>query len=498
MPLRLIAAVAALLALSAEAQAADCAGEPPSRSEAALGVAEGRALPPDVTRPQMLALPDRCLAFHSTAGSLRIPDGEGKTRAEVAYIAYLLDGQDAATRPVVFAVNGGPGAGSVWLHLGALGPWRLPMGDLKPSSQPTLTANAETWLDFADLVFLDPPGTGYSFPRDAKEAEKANVWSVGGDIDVLAEAIRRWLGDHGRLISPKFVVGESYGGFRAPRLAKALASERGVGLRGVLLVSPVLDFAAFTRGLSNPFPYVSRLPSYAATTRSEKGPVSRADLADVEAYARGEYLADWLAGPRDEAAVARRSARVAAIAGLPEDVVRSFGGDLDEDDFLYARGRRLKRKLAFYDATLSAGATAPDWPDAEDPVLPGFVPAFTSAIAGLYREKLGWKVDDLYQTLNGAVGSQWRWDRSLNPPSALGELSQMLALDPDFRVTVTHGLTDVQAPYFGTVLQLARLPAFSRPERLRFAVYPGGHMFYMRDASRQALRDEGRRLVEGP
>ena len=137
MPLRPIAAAAILtLALCGAARAADCPAEPPP--EAAVGVAEGRATPPEVTRPQKLALAGRCLEFHSTAGVVRIPDGEGKTRAEIAYIAYLLDGQDAAKRPVVFAINGGPGAGSVWLQLGAFGPWRLPMQDLTPSSPPTL------------------------------------------------------------------------------------------------------------------------------------------------------------------------------------------------------------------------------------------------------------------------------------------------------------------------------------------------------------------------
>jgi carboxypeptidase C (cathepsin A) len=400
--------------------------------------------------------------------------------------------------PVVFAVNGGPGAGSVWLQLGALGPWRLPMQGLKPSSPPLLVDNQETWLGFADLVFLDPPGTGYSRPRDGKEAEKANVWTVDGDIDVLAEAIRRWLVGHGRLTSPKFIVGESYGGFRAPRLAKTLAADDGVGVSGVILVSPVLDFAAYATGVSNPFPYLTRLPSYAATAREAKGPVARADLAEVEAYAKGEYLADWLAGPRDKDAVERRVVRVADLTGLPADVVRHYGGDLDEWDFLRERDRMLGRKFAFYDATMSAGDTAPDWPDAQDPVLPGFVPAFTSAMTALYRDKLGWRVDDLYQTLNGAVARGWRWGRGLRGPDALGDLSQMLALDPDFRVVVTHGLTDVQAPYFASALELARLPPFAGSGRVTLNVYPGGHMYYLRDASRQALRDVARRMIEGP
>jgi len=336
MPLRTFVAVAALwvAACGSGARAAECAAADASRRapEAAVSAADGQTFPPDATRPQSLALPGRCLAFQSIAGSLRVPDSDGKTRAEIAYVAYLLDGQDPARRAVVFALNGGPGAGSVWLQLGAIGPWRLPMQDLTPSTAPVLIANAETWLDFADLVFLDPPGTGYSRPRDPKEAEKANVWSVEGDVETLAEAIRRWLVQHGRLASPKFIVGESYGGFRAPRLAKTLANDYGVGLRGALLVSPVLDFAAYTTGLSNPFPYLTRLPSYAATAREQKGPVARADLADVEEYAKGEYLADWLAGPRDKAAVERKVARVAALVGLPAQVVRPYAGDLDEEE----------------------------------------------------------------------------------------------------------------------------------------------------------------------
>ena len=489
------AATLAIAVFASNARAADCAAAAPV---AALGIANGQTLPPTVTRPQRLIFAQRCLEFQSIVGSVRIADAEDKTRADIAYVAYLLDGQDPAKRPLVFALNGGPGAGSAWLQLGAIGPWRLPMQDLTPSTTPTLVDNAETWLDFADLVFLDPPGAGYSLPRNPRDAEKADVWSVDGDIDVLAETIRRWLVDHGRLASPKFIVGESYGGFRAPRLAKALASENGVGLRGVILVSPVLDFGAYTTGLSNPFPYLTRLPSYAAVVREAKGPVSRADLADAEAYAKGEYLADWLAGPRDKAAVERKSDKVAALIGLPVDVVRHYSGNLDQWDFLRERGHLLQRKLAFYDATMSAGDTAPNWPEAEDPVLPGFVPAFTSAMTALYRERLGWRVDDPYETLNNAVARNWRWGRGLHAPDALGDLAQSLALDPGFRVLVTHGLTDVQAPYFASALELAELPPFAAPDRLGLAVYPGGHMFYMRDESRRALRDEARRTIERP
>ena len=494
-PLRALAAAVALgFVLATPAAAEDCA----TASRPPVAVESGKSLPPDIVRPQRLARPGGCLEFRSIAGTIPIPDASGETRAEIAFVAYLAEGGDAARRPVVFALNGGPGAGSVWLQLGAIGPWRLAMEGLAPSSPPILTVNAESWLDFADLVFLDPPGTGYSRPKNPKDAAKADVWSVEGDISVLAEAIRRWLTGNGRLASPKFIVGESYGGFRAPRLAKTLAKDYGLGLRGIILASPVLDFAPFTTGVSNPFPYLTRLPSYAAAVREAKGPISRADLADVEAYATGEYLADWLRGPRDTAAVARKVGHIAALTGLPPDVVRRYAGDLDEWDFLRERGRLTGRKLAFYDATLTAGDTAPNWPDAEDPVLPGFVPAFTSAMTTLYREKLGWRVDDIYETLNGAVSRNWSWGHGLSAPEALGDLSQTLALDLNFRVLAAHGLTDVQAPYFATALELARLPPFASPDRLSFEVYPGGHMFYARDASRKAFRDDARRLIEAP
>jgi carboxypeptidase C (cathepsin A) len=495
-PILLAAAAAAFLHFTLPATAETCAGDAAPAAEP-VGPQE-KHLPPDVVRPQRLNLPGGCLAFRSIAGSVRLTDAQGEARAEIAYVAFLLDGAEAGKRPVVFAINGGPGASSGWLDLGALGPWRLPFAGLAPSSPPRLLDNADTWLDFADLVFIDPAGTGYSRPRSAQEAEKANLWSVEGDARALAETIRRWLADHGRLGSPKFIVGESYGGFRAPKIAKQLVTEQGVGLDGVILLSPVLDFSSFSPGLNNPFPYLTRLPSYAAAAREAKGPVARADLADVETYATGEYLEDWLAGPRDPAATARKVGKVASLTGLPADVVSRYGGDLDEEDYLHELGRLEGRKLAYYDATIGAGETAPDWPDPLDPVLPGYEPALASAMVDLYRTRLGWRLDDNYEILNGAVSRNWSFGSALHAPEALGDLAQMLALDPGFRVLVAHGLTDVQAPYFATALALARLPPFAHPDRLTFAAYPGGHMFYGRDASRAAFRQAARRLIEGP
>ena len=460
--------------------------------------AESAKLPADSTTGFTLALDGRSLAFHVTAGSIELRDEGGTPQAAVAYVAYTLDGADPALRPVTFAVNGGPGAASAWLHLGALGPWRLPMQDLSPASPPTLVDNADTWLDFTDLVFIDPPGTGYSRVLAGDEARR-RFWSVEGDVDGLAATIRRWLVADRRFASPKFIVGESYGGFRGPRLAEALATDQGVGVNGLVLISPALDLAALAAGPDDPFPLLTRLPSYAATLRSRSGPMSRVDLAEVERYATGGYLADWLRGPGDAAAVERMSERVAGLTGIDLATVSRLGGRVDEEAFLREAERTQGKIVAFYDATI---AVYDPFPAAgrgrfHDPVLPGFEPAFSSAIVDLYERKLGWKVEDRYELINDAVNREWRWGDKLSAPESLSALRRMLALDPKFRVLIAAGLTDVQTPYFATALELAQIPDFGPPGRLTLKVYPGGHMVYADDASRKALRDEARRMIGG-
>jgi carboxypeptidase C (cathepsin A) len=460
---------------------------------------ENAKLPADTTTAFTLNIDGQSLAFHVTAGSLQLKDEAGAPQAVVAYVAYTLDGADPARRPVTFAINGGPGAASAWLHLGALGPWRLPMSGLSPASRPALVDNSETWLEFTDLVFVDPPGTGYSRIVAPGDDARRRFWSVEGDVDGLAATIRRWLVAEQRLASPKFIVGESYGGFRGPRLAEALATDQGVGVAGLVLISPALDLAALAAGPDDPFPLLTRLPSYAAARRSRAGPVSRADLADVERYATGDYLADWLRGPGDAAALERMSKRVAELTGIDLETVRRLGGRIDEETFLREFERPQGKVVAFYDATVDAYDPFPAGRGSgfHDPVLPGFEPAFASAIVDLYERKLGWKVEGRYELLNDAVNHDWRWGERLARPEALSALRRMLALDPKFRVLVAHGLTDVQAPYFATALELAQIPDFGPSGRLTLKVYPGGHMVYADDDSRRALRDDARRLIEG-
>ncbi|WP_304622061.1 S10 family peptidase [Roseomonas cutis] len=462
-----------------------------------------RRLPAEATTRHRLDLPGRSLAVVATAGSLRLTDEAGAPRADIAFIAYRLDTPDPARRPVAFAVNGGPGASSAWLQLGALGPWRLPMsGDAAtPSAPPALLPNAETWLDFADLVFLDPAGTGFSEVLGRGEEARRSLWSVEGDIRSLAEAIRIWLQRNGRLGSPKFLVGESYGGFRGPRLARVLAEQEGVGLRGLVLVSPVLDFGG--RSAFDPLTLVARLPSLAAATRATASgaPPSAEFLAEAERYAAGDYLRDLLRGVRDGEAVERLNRQVAAVTGLDPGFVRRFQGRMPWDALLRGPGQAEGRVASAYDATETRAdpfplAIAADIPD---PVLDGLVPPLTSAMLTLYRERLEWlPADRRYSVLNQQVNREWGWGRGgRRGVESLGALRTALALDPALRVVVAHGLYDLVTPYFASRLLLDQIPASAGGDRVALRTFPGGHMFYAADESRAGLREAGQALVEG-
>ncbi|MBX6743255.1 MAG: peptidase S10 [Acetobacteraceae bacterium] len=485
------------------AAAAQAPAQPPASAaapHAGTPAAEAiRPLPPDATTRHSLDLPGRILRFTATAGSLRLTDAQGRPQADIAYTDYRLDGTEPRRRAVTFVVNGGPGASSAWLQLGAMGPWRVPMGGEAglPSAPLELLPNAETWLDFTDLVFIDPAGTGFSRLARPGEELRRRFWSVEGDIRSLAEVIRRWLERNGRLASPKFLVGESYGGFRGPRLVRALEAEEGIGIRGLVLISPVLEFghgAAF-----DPLSLAARLPSMVAAARAGAGTLTRAEMAEAEAYAVGDYLADLLRGQRDPEAIARMSDRVAALTGLDPALVRRWHGRLRMDDFLRGIGRREGRVASPYDATV----TGPDpFPLAAvsrhpDPVLDALVAPLTSAMLDLYGTHLNWQPEGRrYELLNRSTSREWDWGHGRTPPESVSALREALALDTHRHVLVAHGLFDLVTPYFGTELILRQIPASVGADRITFLTYRGGHMFYAMDTSRAGLREEARALIE--
>ena len=454
-------------------------------------------LPPASTTSHVLKLGDRTIDFTAKAGAIRLSDANsGAPIADIAYVAFLKNGEDPAKRPITFAFNGGPGAGSAWLDLGALGPWRLPLedGKLSPSAPPLTVPNAETWLDFTDLVFIDAPETGFSRTLN-KDAAKSFL-SVQGDINALAVVIRKWLAENHRLESPKFIAGESYGGFRAPKLARRLTDTEGVGVNGIIMISPVLDFGWFG-GANNPLTFATRLPSLTAAARNLTGLDARAKLADVEAYAAGPYVVDLLRGESDPAALARMSEKVAGFTGLDPALVRKLGGRVDAATFERERERAKGRVASGYDALVTGFDPQPHAAHSEyaDPVLDAVKVPLASAMSDLAANELKWFVDARYEILNENVSGNWDWGHG--HAEALSDLKQDLALDPHFRVLVAHGATDLVTPYFASKLLLDQIAQMGDPDRVRLVVYGGGHMLYARDQSRAALRDDARKLIEG-
>jgi carboxypeptidase C (cathepsin A) len=471
-------------------------GNTQNASQTSQSPAESHRLPADSTTKQTLELPGRTLNFAATAGSIRVFDEKGEPLADIATTSYELDGADRATRPVTFLFNGGPGASSAWLQFGNAGPWRLPLDGeaLSPSASPEVRPNVETWLDFTDLVFIDPVGTGYSrFVASGEDARK-RFYSVDGDVNSIALVIRRWLEKHDRLVSPKYVAGESYGGIRGPKVVRQLQLQHGVGVRGLVLVSPLLDFREFTG--TSLLQYVATLPSYVAVARQANGPVTRADLADVEAYARGEFLADLVKGEADKEATNRLADKVASLTGIDQTVSRRLAGRFDVGEFRRELDRKNGKVTGRYDASVRGFDPYPDSGNSRfgDPSGDALQAPLTSAAVDVLTRKLNWRPDGSYEVLNGAVERNWDFGGGISPPQSVSELRQILATDAKLNVLVAHGLFDLATPYFGSKRVLDQLPAFAT-QRVKFVVYPGGHMFYSRDGSRQAFRSEVEALI---
>jgi len=492
---------------STQTQSGRRAAETPANPAAA----EQHRLPPDSTTQQTVDLAGRSLSFTATAGSIRLFNDKGEPQADIAYTSYQLDGADRATRPVTFLFNGGPGAASAWLQLGNNGPWRLTINadSVTPSASPDLLPNADTWLDFTDLVYIDPVGTGYSRFVATGEDVRKRFFSVDGDAASVAVTIRRWLEKYDRLLSPKYVVGESYGGIRAPKVVHDLQRDQGVGVKGLILISPVLDFREFAG--SSILQYVARLPTYAAVAREagnkEAGKdngkdngkaLTRADLADVEKYASGDFLIDLVKGQADRDATNRLADKVAQLTGIDQAVSRRLAGRFDVAEFRREFDRQHGRITGRYDASVSG----PDpYPDSSfllfsDPSGEGISAPVSSAVVDLTTRKLNWRPDGSYQLGNRTVEHAWDFGHGINPPQSTGDLRQTLALDPKMKLLVGHGLFDLATPYYGSQILLDELPAYAGPERVKLVVYPGGHMFYSRDASRKAFRSEVEALMK--
>ena len=492
---------AALLAASITAfgfsQVAFAADDPKPDAKSDKSKSDKPDLPPfpaDASVKQTTTVAGKTLSYSATVGSLPVRDEDGKKVAEIVFTAYTLDGPRDPHRPVTFAFNGGPGAASVYLNLGAIGPKRIQFGAAGDSaSDPAiLHDNPGTWLDFTDLVFIDPVGTGFSRSLVKQDETDKKFFMIKPDIEYLSRIVYDWLLKNGRMASPKYVVGESYGGYRAPAIAHELQTVQGVGVSGVVMVSPALDGRNDADPDTSPMGWMATLPSMTAANYERQGkPLNPQTMADVETYTRTEFVTDILRGRQDQAAVDRIVKRVTAYTGLPEEDVRHMGGRIESREFLRALYRDQGKLGSWYDSNVTAYDPYPWSPYQRtgDPILNGILAPTTSAMVDFVTRQVGWKVDAHYEPLNPAVNQHWEkhWFTSIESAS---DLREALANDPKMKALIVHGYDDLSCPYFGSEMVVAQIPTMGDPGRLQLKVYPGGHMFYSRPDSQAALRHD--------
>jgi carboxypeptidase C (cathepsin A) len=471
---------------SAEKAPAHQPSEPPSSSEPVL--------PSDAVTTQVLVSnKGEQITYTATAGSVTLTDAKGGKTAEIFYVSYMRSGVPLIKRPITFVFNGGPGASSAYLHIGAIGPRVLDFGTGRSAITPDgkTISNPDSWLPFTDLVFVDPVGTGYSRAMNSvKDVGKA-FWGVHEDLEALSKIVWLILAKHDRMGSPVYLAGESYGGFRAAKLVKHLPADVGIPVAGATLISPVLEFSLLNDDDFNPLAWALRLPSYAAVALEAGDKLNREALQGAEHYALGDYLTTLAATPPDASKSSAFYAAVAKDIGLPESLVARWDGRVPLSVFTKEIHHETGEIASPYDGSVDGADPYPSAPKTHgsDPVFENIIAPLTTSFVAYLRNELKFKTERPYVLLNREVSRKWDWGRD-DPSEAVGasdDLREGLALNPKLKIAIVHGMTDLVTPYMTSRFVIAHLPIELTRDRVSLDLLPGGHMMYLRPDSRTAL-----------
>ena len=494
--------IAALAAVSTLALAAPSIAQDAPKAEAA----KPAAAPEAQVRTRDLAgtFGGQRIAYRATIADTILTDDAGKAEAVIVTTSYVKTPVDAS-RPVFFIYNGGPGSGSVWLQMGAFGPKRVAIpSDARDDGAPPypLLDNPDSLLDVADLVFIDPPGTGFSYLTPGTDPKK--YYGLRQDARAVAQVIRRWINDNGRWGSPKYLGGESYGTSRTAMVVDELegSTYNDVGLNGLILISTILDFAGREPTPGNELAYVVTLPNMAAAAYYHgkvQAPSVEAIVEEARRFAIGPFAAALLKGqdlPQAEREAVRKE--LSRLTGLSEEYLEQADLRVTDQRFykelLRDRGLTIGRLDARY--TGKDFDNAGETPDA-DPSFYGIDAGYTAAINQWARETLGYRTDRHYQSI-GNVGGQWDWSLGsgwgrqayLNIAPLIG---QAMRQNSQLRLFNAQGYYDFATPFFGAEYSLKRtgIPQ----ERITWKYYDAGHMMYVRDEDRVKLSADLREFI---
>lgn len=446
------------------------------------------------------------IRYSVTAGETYLEDNEGNPVASIFSTAYIADGMtDPRTRPVAFVFNGGPGSASLWLHMGVFGPQRLALPDaMDDGAAPfDVVENVHSILDVADLVFVDPVGTGWS--RTLGEGETSDYWGVTEDAESLATFIRQWLADNQRWNSPKYLLGESYGTLRIGALLNELeGGYTDVAINGVALISTVVDFRYDDTSPGNDIGYVGLMPGFAATAWYH-GKVDQARwngdleafLADARTFAIEEYMPALLYGVMlDEDRRARIVAELSDYIGLSEQFIdranlrislQRFQRELRRDEGLSV-GRLDSR---FTGLEVDGVGEGPE----TDPSFYGIDASFTASMLDYFTRTLGVDITDYYSTIGGVRGWNWNAGRSGNNNYInVGPwIARAMRQNSDLEVLVAQGYYDLATPFFAAELMFNQ-PGFVQ-DRVTFTYYEAGHMMYIHEPSLETFAQDVREMI---
>ena len=445
------------------------------------------------------------IAYKATIADTILTDDAGKAEAVIVTTSYVKTPADP-TRPVFFIYNGGPGSGSVWLQMGAFGPKRVAIpSDARDDGAPPypLLDNPDSLLDVADLVFIDPPGTGFSYLTQGTDPKK--YYGLRQDGRAVAQVIRRWINDNGRWGSPKYLGGESYGTSRTAMVVDELegSTYNDVGLNGLILISTILDFAGREPTPGNELAYVVTLPNMAAAAYYHgkvQAPSVEAIVEEARRFAIGPFASALLKGqdlPAEERAAVRKE--LARLTGLSEEYLEQANLRVTDQRFY----KELLRDRGLTIGRLDARYTGKDFDNAgetpdNDPSFYGIDAGYTAAINQWARETLGYQTDRQYQSI-GNVGGQWDWTLGsgwgrqayLNIAPLIG---QAMRQNSQLRLFNAQGYYDFATPFFGAEYSLKRtgIPQ----ERITWKYYDAGHMMYVRDEDRVKLSADIRAFIK--
>ncbi len=458
---------------------------------------------PIVTRHQV-TVDGKVLRYTATTGRLPIKRGDGKIEAEMFFVAYTLEGQDAARRPLTFCFNGGPGSATVWLHMGAVGPKQVVLepNGFMPAAPYTITDNPNTLLDRSDLVFVDAIATGFSRAANAETTKK--FLGVKGDIEAFGEFVRLYVTRYDRWPSPLFILGESYGTTRAAGIAAHLAG-RGISFNGITLLSTAMDFGTLEGTKNNDTPYFLLVPTFTMIAAYHKrlAPDLMQDLAktrqEVEHWATTDYAAALLKG--DGLAPEERQKIIDAYArytGLDKKLIDNANLRIDVQQFTHNLLLDQKLRVGRLDGRFT-GVDPEGLLDQHfyDPTSAAILPPYTAVFNNYVRTELGYKVDMPYKVFawDEPAFQKWDWgEADKGFPNTAPGLRAALVENPYLRVLVMEGYYDLATPYLAANYSIDHLnlgPDYRK--KVSFTTYEAGHMVYIDSASHAKMKKD---LVE--